>query len=178
MRAVLLWLLLASGAPAQVYSASTNVTTDILGTPETTVVDTWPSTAGYNDHPLVFTPPAGMRVRILRLAVNFVAAPSIFKAVPSGTGAEVMWSALTTSVQNSPFVMPAAVGCLAWVQGLLTSHLDTLTKDTDRDVKAAGLLGPDNTLVIRLAVALNTTGLLIHEELTVNMEYEFTKEQN
>jgi hypothetical protein len=43
----------------------------------------------------------------------------------------------------------------------------------DRDVSKGGLLMSDNTLIVKVAVWLNTTGTAIHMEPTFNLLYQF-----
>ena len=67
---------------------------------------------------------------------------------------------------------------MVWVQNVVTPDNTSPRIPVAATILAGGVLGSDNTLVSQLFVALNQTGLTIHEEATFTITFEFVREQN
>jgi hypothetical protein len=165
------------------YSASTNITADLYG-----VADTRPSTWGFTDvadNNIVFSPPAGMRTRILRVYGNVYVMPKVvdpiagpFPNVHGFTG--MLWGLITTAPGGSSRANPVADSCMAFYQAAMGA-LDPVGFDFDFGIgegvapahPTMGLLEPDNILTSRLASFLNTLGTAIHCETEFVVIYQF-----
>lgn len=172
---LLVAVLVAGGLWAQApvlgpYSAATNLTFDSAGKPDTRA-GTWGS-ADYVDFPIKFHPPDGYRVRVLRAYGDFIAFPKQ-GVVPQGTYSEASWGLMTTAPGGSSRVDASADDCFLWRQTLVTSGVPFGHESFNDDVHVGGLLEPDNLMIWRLAVSINTTGLVIHLEPTFVFVYQF-----
>jgi hypothetical protein len=175
MKTVIVSLLLAASANAQTvlgpYSTATNFSIDLAGTPDLRQTS-W-GNAGYAQNQIVFTPPVGYRVRIMRVTGDFVywaknGTPS------SGTSSEVGWGLKTTAPDGDSNVSNAYANTLEWVQAVLLPNGGSRIA-YDLDTHPNGLLNADNILISQTFVALNTTGLVIHMEPTFVIVYRFEK---
>ena len=171
---VSLLLLVALASPSQTlgpFSASTNHSDDILGTPDHRP-DTW-GTAGYAVHRLEFHPPKGYRARILRVYGDF---QGWVRKNPSGNCVGVLWGLTTTAPEGSARVTPAADNTFLYVQDSVCGADRTFRAPVDYDTRHGGLLGPDNVLLSKVAVWLNETGEPVHMEPSFTIVYQFERE--
>lgn len=151
-------------------SASINIAADLYGQQ-----DTRPDTWGFAD--AVATPikflgvPSGYGVHLLHIRGDFIA--FAHGAVLPGTNAGVNWGITTTQPTFSNTVQFAASGCIAWVQGSVNAV--NLRAPFDQDVSVGGWLGSDNAMVSTEASWLNDTGLSIHSEATILIDYQFVR---
>lgn len=152
---------------AAVMSSAFNFSADIRGVPDTRP-QTW-GEAGYHEWTIKFNPPAGKRVRLLRAYGDFVAWP--LGEVPKGKFAGVLFGLLTTAPDGSDRAVPGADNCPLYIQ--MGVHDRPERAAFDNDISAGGLLGPDHTLRVRVAVWLNETGLKIHMEPTFVLVYRW-----
>lgn len=161
----------ASVQSRQVFSFATNFSTDLLGP-----VDARPGTWGHADYStwrIVFRPPAGHRVRILRAHGDLV---SWVRGAPEDTYAGVLFGLQTTAPDGSTRADWAADNCMLYVQDAVTRGRPARTA-FNADVRAGGLLEPDNVLIFKIAAWLNDTGQPIHSEVTATLTYQFEREQ-
>ena len=157
-------------------SASGNFSVDLLGT-----ADTRPSTwgmAGVQTWPVTFKPPTGYRVRILTLKGDLVAWPKVLPGdtpVPVGMTAGVLLGYQNTSPQGSSQCDWCADNTMLYIQSGVSR--EPVRAPYEYDVRAGGLLEPDNVLVVVVASWLNVTGKPIHMEptFTVTFRYEVVK---
>lgn len=152
---------------SKLYSVASNFATSIAGELDLRPY-TW-GTAGYHEWPLVFYPPAGTRVRIVRLYGDLIAWP--LGLPPEGTFAGVLVGFMNTGPEGSQIAYPAADNCMLYLQ--VGVGREPARADFDVDVSPGGLLREDNTLKVRLAVWLNTTGLPIHMETSFVAVFKF-----
>jgi|SRR5579859_2501279 len=149
---------------------STNFASDQLGTPDTRP-GTW-GNAGVIDFSIPFTNvPAGKRVHIMRIYGDFLM--WAHGACPDNTQAGGLTGLLKTSGGQSPFVGPGlgAFGCFFYIQSGCAS--EPSREPFDFDVSQGGLLDTDNKMTLRQAVFLNNTGLPIHMETTMVVEFQY-----
>lgn len=152
------------------YSAAANFSADLIGAPDARP-NTW-GTAGATSHRITFRPPAGYRVRVLRVYGDFLAWP-VGKA-PEGRFAGALWGLQTTAPEGSQRADWAADNTMLYVQ--VATGGQPARAPVNFDVREGGLLEPDNVLVSRLAVWLNDTGLKIHMEPSFVAVYQFERE--
>lgn len=158
------------------YSASSNFTVDLTGSP-----DDRPSTwgdAGVQSWKQLFHPPGGYRVRILRLVGDLTAWPKILPAdAPVGPGlvSGLLVGFQTTAKEGSDRVDYAADNTMLYVQDAVGAAPEKTRTPLNCDVSVGGLLEADNALVIVAANFLNDTGTTIHMEVTYTVTYQFEK---
>ena len=169
MNRLLLIILTAICAVAQTYSAATNLSVDLKGTPDLRQ-DTW-GTADYSIKTITFNPPPGHRVRILRVYGDFVSWP-IGKVEP-GKFAGVLLGLQTTAPEGSTRMDWGADNTMLYIQDATGGGPRRAAFDFD--VSDAGLLQPDNKLLVKMAVWLNDTDLIIHMEPSFVMVYRYEK---
>jgi hypothetical protein len=150
------------------FSVSTNHADDILGTPDTRP-GTW-GLAGYNVHTITFHPPAGYRVRILRVYGNF---QGWLRENPSGKAVGVLWGLQTTAKEGSDRVSPAADNTMLYVQDATNGQ--PFRVPVDYNVGTGGLLEADNILYSKVAVFMNETGQAVHLEPSFTIQFNFEK---
>lgn len=150
-----------------VYSVAANFSADILGEPDTRK-DTW-GRAGVAEWRMSFRPPAGHRVRILRAYGDFLCWPR--GRVDQGRCAGALFGLMTTAREGSERVWPAADNTMLYLQ--VATDGQPARAAYDHDVSAGGLLEPDNTLVVRVAVWLNDTEREIHCEPSFVLVYRY-----
>ena len=152
------------------YSTALNFSIDLAGTPDTRP-GTW-GNAGFAQNITTFSPPAGYRVRVLRVYGNFIGFPR--SGVPAaGASCEVGWGLKTTAPDGSARTSTGYDNSFVWLQDVITSPAPNCSVVFDFDVHIGGLLAPDNQLISQTFVALNTTGLTIHMEPTFTTVYQF-----
>jgi hypothetical protein len=137
------------------------------------VVDTRPGcwgTADAHTFPVTFRPPAGYRVRITRAYGDFVAWPR--GVPPPGTFAGVLFGLQDTGPDGSRRADWLADNTMLYVQGAVGQMRERMAFDVR--IKD-GALGPDHKLLYKFAVWLNDTGLIIHMEASVTLEYVFER---
>jgi hypothetical protein len=176
VNAVALLLLLALASPAETlgpFSAATNHSDDLLGTPDSRP-DTW-GTAGYAVRRIEFHPPAGYRTRILRVYGDF---QGWVRKNPSGNCLGVLWGLATTAPEGSARVTPAADNTFLYIQDSVCGTQRNFRAPVDYDTRHGGLLGPDNVLISKTAVWLNETGEPVHMEPSFTIVYQFEREDN
>lgn len=159
-----------AAAPPAVYSAATNFSADILGEPDLRQ-DTW-GRAGYATWPIKFTPPAGKRVRILRVYGDFLVWP--VGPVEKGRFAGALFGLQTTGPEGSVRADWAADNTFLYIQTATSGK--SARAPFDYDTSAGGLLGPDHTLIVKVASWLNNTDRKIHMEPSFTMVYRFEDE--
>ena len=152
------------------YQTSVNFSIDLEGTPDTRPT-TW-GEAGSAQNVAHFHPPAGYRVRILRVSGDFVAWPRS-GVMASGTYCEVGWGLKTSAPDGSQLLDYAYDNSLLWVQNVVLPRNPSARAAFDRDVSAGGILPQDNALISQSFVALNTSGLTIHMEPTFTVTFQF-----
>lgn len=155
-----------SASIGRVRSLAGNFETNLYGQP-----DTRPSTWGVADsaiHVLMFKPPVGCRVEILRLTGDFVAWP--MGVVPAGTQAGTLISISRTGATGSVWADYAADGYMLYHQVGTSGNAARLEFD---EAVVDGLLGADNQLDFKMADWLNNTGLPIHMEVTFLVRFRF-----
>jgi hypothetical protein len=152
------------------YSTALNFSVDLMGTPDTRPA-TWGSAAAAQNvtH---FHPPAGYRVRILRVYGDFIAWPKEGILAP-GAYSEVGWGLKSTAPDGSTRVDNAYDNTFVWLQNAILPANPSVRASFDLTVKDGGLLEADNALVSQSFVAINTSGLVIHEEPTFTIIYQF-----
>lgn len=150
------------------YSAATNHSDDILGTPDTRP-STW-GTAGYSVHELKFHPPHGYRTRILRVYGDV---QGWVRKNPSGNCAGVLWGLTTTAKDGSERVSPAADNTFLYVQDAICERRPFRAPV---DYKIDRLLEADNILISKVAVWLNETGEPVHIEPSFVVVYQFERQ--
>lgn len=151
-------------------SSATNFTTDILGEPDTRP-DTW-GRAGTSVWKIRFTPPpAGHRVRIMRVYGDFLIWPK--GKVEDGRFAGALLGLQTTAPEGSVRADLAADNTMLYVQTATAGKPERVA--FDYDVSAGGLLEADHVLVVKVAVWLNDTERAIHCEPTFTMVYKYER---
>jgi hypothetical protein len=151
-------------------SFSTNVPFDSAGQPDSRP-GTWGSAAAYTVPIPFLNVPKGYQVRILRFYGDVIAWPH-GQIVP-GTFAGVLSGLTNTTPDPSGFV-PTGLGsggCFLYVQG--TVGQEGLTRPISESHIADGLLNADNILNLKQAVFLNETGVSIHMETTLVIDFSY-----
>ena len=93
--------------------------------------------------------------------------------------AGVLWGLGSTVAPNqgdSARVQYSGEGTFLYVQGVVTPTMP-LTRAVDYDTSVGGLLGQDNTLIVKVASFLNDTGAAIHLEPTFTMVFRWEAAQ-
>ena len=159
------------------YSDASNISADILGEPDKRP-STWGLT-GYTVNTLEFKPPAGYRVRILRMYGNVNVTPKVpdpeTQQLPAGSRASYLHGFQTTAPEGSTRMVPAASNTLTYYQGDVSEKVDKDHLEFNVDVSAGGLLEKDNKLYSKFATFLNTMGVALHLEVSWVTIYEFRK---
>lgn len=162
---------LGQGIQTGPFSASTNFTVDISGAQDNRP-GTW-GTSGVQTWSMKFYPPAGYLVRILHVHGDLTAMVRQPQQMIGQAG--VLWGLGSTVAPNqgdSARVQYSGEGTFLYVQGVLTPT-QPLTRAVDYDTSVGGLLGSDNTLIVKVAAFLNDTGAAIHLEPTFTMVFEW-----
>src|SRR5215469_10361198 len=152
------------------YSTAVNFSIDLAGTPDTRS-GTW-GTTGSAQNIVTFSAPAGYSVRVLNIYGDFIGFPRS-GVPPAGTSCEIGWGLKTTAPDGSKLVSTGYDNSFVWLQNVVTGDAPACRAAFNFDVSKGGLLGPDNTMISQVFVALNTTGLTIHMEPTFTMIYQF-----
>lgn len=156
---------------ANVHQVANNFAVDLLGVKDTRQ-GTW-GYAGATTWNVVFNPPAGFRVRILRVSGDLVAWPRVLpgeKAIPQGHYAGVLIGLQTTAPEGSQLCTPCADNTFLYRQVGIDAEPGRIAFDVD--VSVGGLLGADNTAVVKVANWLDTERT-IHIEPTINWTFRF-----
>jgi hypothetical protein len=152
-------------------SFSINIPYDNAGQPDTRP-GTWGTAASYSV-PIPFADvPSGYLVRITRVYGDVVSWPH--GQIAPGTFSGVLSGLETTNPVPSQYVAPglgAMAGCFLYFQDRVGAAGSRIPAAVD-SIKN-GLLGPDNVLVLTQAVWLNETGVSIHMETTLVVEFVF-----
>lgn len=151
-------------------SVSSNFSADILGDPDTRA-DTW-GRAGATAHRVTFRPPAGYRVRVLRVYGDFLIWP--MGKVEPGRFAGALWGLTTTGPDGSIHADWAADNTMIYVQ--VATGGQPARAPVNFKTEDGGLLGPDHVLVSKMAVWLNDTGLKIHMEPSFTVVFRYEKQ--
>jgi len=159
-------LLAAALISHPVRFASTNFSTDIAGEADTRP-GTW-GTAGASEWKITFSPPAGHRVKILRVYGDVVAWAK--GKAPAGSYSGLLFGLQTTAPEGSRYADLAADNCFLYLQDVVAAEGKRLPFDVRFDDVT---LEPDNVLVVKVAAWLNDTGLPIHIEPTFVLVYRF-----
>jgi hypothetical protein len=156
-------------SPSAPCSASVNVPYDAEGTPDTRP-GTWGNAAALQVPMQFANVPSGYRVRLLRLYGDHIA--WVHGPVQPGTHAGILWGIFSTAVHlgsaNVPYGNDA---CMIYHQGSVSTG--DFVQSFDNDVHPGGLLEPDNTMILQLAVFENETGSSVHQEITFVLVYDF-----
>jgi hypothetical protein len=156
------------------YSASSNFSVDLVGVADTRP-DTW-GTAGVQTWPVTFHPPAGYRVRILSISKgDLIAWPKMLPGdapIAPGMVAGVLLGLSTTAPEGSTRCTPCADNTMLYIQAV-TGAEGVRAPLPPGPIEAGGLLEADNTLIVKVASYLNTTGKALHIEPTFTITYEF-----
>ncbi len=126
--------------------------------------------------PITFKPPAGYRVRILRLRGDLIAWPKVLDGetpVKPGAYAGVLLGFSTTTKEDSTVCDFCADGTPLYVQGALSDGAVRVPFDYDFRHERVYLDGP--VLYLKIASFLNSTGYPIHEEATYSITVRFDK---
>ena len=140
--------------------------------------DARPDTWGNSDAAswtIQFRPPAGYKVRILRLRGDLVAWPRVLPAespVPRGAYAGVLLGFMTTAPDGSLRCDPCADNTMLYIQQAVENAPARAPFDYD---KVNVLLEPHNKLLVKVAAWLNTTGKPIHTEPTFTVVYRYER---
>lgn len=156
----------------EVFRSASNFAVDLLGP-----IDTRPGCWGRADYQLkkiTFRPPVGHRVRILRASGDLVSWAR--GRVPRGSYAGVLLGLQTTADEGSRRGDWLADNTMLYVQDVLSR--EPRTRSFDENVRAGGLLERDHVLVVKLASWLNDTDKPIHLEATLNLTYQWEKEES
>src|SRR5579872_5760860 len=125
------------------YSDAFNFPGDFTGTPDSRP-STWGLAGSQTSAPVVFNPPAGYRVRILKLEGNYMAWAR--QAYAPGNHVGTSWGILTTAPGGSSRVNFAADNCFVWLEyGLSNGEVN---QPFVIDTRAGGLLEPDNSMLV------------------------------
>jgi hypothetical protein len=152
------------------YSTAMNFAIELAGTPDTRP-GTW-GNAGVAQNIVTFSPPAGYRVRALRIYGDFIGFPRS-GVLAADTSCEIGWGLKSTAPDGSTRLSTGYDNSFVWLQNAITSLAPSCRAAFDHVVETGGLLEPDNTMISQAFVALNTTGLTIHMEPTFTMVYQF-----
>jgi len=149
---------------------SINIAYDAQGTPDTRP-NTWGDAAYFDSKVPFINVPEGHRVRITRVYGDHIAWPH--GKIADGTMAGVLFGIITSSSGQSPFVAPGlgSSGCFLYIQQGVGSV--PARAPFDFDVSLGGLLDADHVATFRQAVYLNETGVSIHQEVTMVVEFEY-----
>lgn len=185
MKTLLLSLTISAGALfagdciSKPCSTAINFSFDLIGTPDDRP-DTW-GTAGVQTKQLVFHPPEGYRVRIIRVYGDFVVWPrgnagSDRGDMVFGKLAGTLLGLSSTAPDRSEYVEGggASDGCFLYVQ--VAAKKDPERVAIDHNTAMGGLLEKDGTVNVKAAVWLNTLGLAIHMEPSLVLVYQFERE--
>lgn len=151
------------------YTAAINIAEDLQNKPG----DPWNS-ASYAS-PIKFNPPSHYRTRILRIVGDFIAQP--LGIVVVGTYCEIGWGLKSTAPDGSKRITypgyrtSAFDNSFVWRQGFINSANQGTSVHFDYSPNF--LLESDNIMLSQAFIALNTTGLTIHEEPTFIVTYQF-----
>lgn len=159
----------ASDCISKPCSVSSNFSADLIGEADHRA-DTW-GTAGATFHRITFRPPAGYRVRVLRVYGDFLIWP-IGKVEP-GKFAGALWGLATTGPDGSIHADWAADNTMLYVQ--VATGGQPARAPVNFRTAHGGLLGPDHVLVSKMAVWLNDTGLKIHMEPSFTVVFQYQK---
>lgn len=169
---ILLTYALASDAPSPncasygEMSVATNQADDITGVPDTRLY-TW-GTAGAVEHAIVFEPPEGCRVRVVRVYGDAIAWP--VGSVEPGKTAGVLWGLRTTAPEGSKWTKQAADNTMVYFQFGTRGEVARISFDQQIP---NGRLGEDHTLISKVAAWLNDTGRAIHIEPSFVIVFRF-----
>lgn len=142
----------------RVRSIATNFSTDLKGEPDNRE-NTWGDAGAYT-HKLTFRPPAGCRVRIIKVYGDFLIWP-IGKVEP-GKFAGALLGLQNTGYEGSANADLAADNTFLYIQTATSGS--PARASFDYDTTYGGLLGKDHVMLVKMAVWLNDTGLKIHME--------------
>jgi len=154
---------------------STNLSWDSAGTEESATTGIWGGNAARTDPIPFVSVPAGYAVRIVHVSGDEIAGPVPKKGFASGT-AYVLIGLETTTPYASSYVRPGlgSEGCFLYRQSPVSPAGSRIAIDT---AIASGTLNADNTLVVKQALFLNTTGVEIHMEATLVVDFVYVKTQ-
>lgn len=152
-----------------VCTASINIPYDDAGVQDNRNGIVW-GTAGFVTTPIQFDHvPPGYVVHITHVRGDLVA--MMHGKVPEGTNAGILWSLQTTSSKSSDTVEYGSSGCFEYVQGFVNQN--NLRAPFNDDTSSEGWLDSDNIVWSKEALWLNDTGLAIHAEVTLVIEYQY-----
>lgn len=189
MRTLLVLLTLAGCcAGSDIFTLATNLSVDLRGKPDTRPT-TWGTAEAFewgvdskDQDSITFHPPTGQRVKILAVQGDLVAWPTEMglkpAVIPVGRYAGVLLG--LGRQPRSPQVSSAhcSLCCrdvFVYVQGVLSQQQSTLRIPLQY-AAVNYILGPDHKLYVKVAVWLNDTGLAVHLEPTMTIQYQWTTE--
>jgi hypothetical protein len=156
------------------YSTAVNIALDLAGKPD--LVNGGTSDAFASK--IEFHPPTGYRTHVTRVYGDFISWPRA-GTIPAGTSSEVGWGIKNTLPDGSTQVTYPGYtatpydNSFVWYQGVLTPQQPYCRIHFDQDVSVGGVLAADNMMLSQPFIALNTTGLIIHQETTYVVIYQF-----
>jgi len=152
------------------YSASTNHAADIMGTPDTRP-NTW-GDAGAAVQTRIFHPPAGYRVRILRVYGNYQGWIRQKDQIIPGTCTGVLWG-LRSNADDTSDMTYGSRNTFAYIQDATCGQ--PFRQIFDFNVSVGGLLGEDNTMNSVIAIFESDTGQPVHSEASFTVVYRYEK---
>lgn len=151
------------------YSAATNHSDDLEGTADDRP-GTW-GKAGFSVHKYHFSPPAGYRVRVLRVYGDL----SVFTRKPDYTKcAGALWGLGSTAPEGSTRMTFAADNTFVSVQDSICGG--PRSRQFDYDTQVGGLLGPDNVMTSKVAVWLSDVVGSVHLEPTFVVQFRYERQ--
>lgn len=142
-------------------SLASNGSFDVTGAPAPPM-----GLAGAQGFTITFKPPAGYAVRILRVYGDFNVIPV---GVATSGFAGALFGLSTTGPEGSVYADLAADNCMLYVQAFTHGEAARAAYDAKMSV----LLEPDNKLVLKAAVFMNTLLLDLHMEPSFVVVYRF-----
>lgn len=151
------------------HSFTTNIAYDAEGQDDTRP-GTWGKAAFVDSHIPFINVPAGYRVRLLRGYGDHVAWPHGTPA--ANTYAGVLFGILANLSGGSPYVGPGlgSAGCPLYIQNKVPGEARAFDFVFPLE---SSLVGADNVMILRQAVFLNETGVSIHMEATITIEFRY-----
>lgn len=127
--------------------------------------------------PITFHPPAGYRVRVLRLRGDLVAQIKVIPgdpAIPADSSAGVLIGFQSTAANGSVDCDYCASGTPLYIQDYVNDRQPKTRAPFDYETDL--LLEPDNILNLKLAAWLNTTEHPIHLEGTYTITFRYERQ--
>jgi hypothetical protein len=173
MRILLLHALVVISVRAQCVTPAnpvfaTNIAWNTAGKPDTRP-GTWGTTDVIETQIPFVNVPKGCAVEITHVSGDEIAAPH--GLMTPGTMAYVLVGLTNTTPNQSSFVGPGlgSMGCWLYKQTPVGEEGARIPINED----VAGMLNPDNIMIIKQALFLSTAGVLIHTEATLVVQFKY-----